>query len=301
MRHGGMLMRLAGVCAVLGITLSVAGFCLGGRLTSMRVYWDHGGPRVEYRDMSTASAEASSIPPDEQAAYDYGDASADSEAVEQLAEDEPGNYVSAPGEVQKLKVECAANVTIMTGDEWGVWREGDLPFTHKYDANDREWKIEAKAKRRAAEYAGEMLYITVPSDCVLEELDIEVGAGTLYVESITCGVADIQVGAGEAVMSGFSCANGSDWEVGAGTITADDSRLTGKVDIECGMGSVTLNLDRPENYGYEVESAMGSVTIDGEQHSGIAVSHSGGTRRESAGTYFDVECGMGSVEIFFND
>lgn len=305
-------MRLAGLCAVLGISLSVAGFCLGGRWTNISITWDRGGPRVEYREASAAtdggvleqwdattdvvaqegSATFTDIPPSE-TAY--------------ATEDGPG-YAVPTGNIRKLSIKCAAvgnrsddlsNVSIIAGDEWALQCDGNIVFTSEVDEEDGEWEI--TAKRKGKQYSGGALQITVPGGLLLEELELEVSACSLYVEDISCHEADISVGAGGLTLSHFSCLNDSSWEVGAGSVVLDESHLLGMVEIDCGMGSVAMSLERPESLGYEVESAMGSVTVDDAVYSGVAVAKSHGPGKDASALYFDIECGMGSVDIMFTD
>lgn len=316
MRHGRVLMRLAAVCAVLGITLSVAGFCMGGRLTNIHVYWDHGGPRVEYREMGTDAASIS-VPsveqiPDVFDVPDVPDVEDPDDILEdiidegaQATENNSGGRAIPTGEVRKLTVECkgagggssAPTVEITTGDGWSVVGDSSIVFTSEADDEDGEWTITAKQKGKL--YSGGILQITVPSDYPLEELDLTVGACSLYAEGLECNKADITVGAGSITLSDFTCRKESDWEIGAGSLYIDNGILRGTVEIECGMGSVNMGLDRPISVGYDIETGMGSVTIDGSEYSGMAVAKSSGPKAKDAALYFDIECGMGSVDISF--
>ena len=275
MRHGGVLMRLAAVCAVLGITLSVAGFCMGGRLTNIQVRWDHGGPRVEYREMGTDTASLSEpaieqitgafgVPDDVPEPDDIPDVEDQGDIAQSAVAEENGAGHAIPtGEVRKLKVECewggasSPHVEITTGDAWSVAGDKSVVFTSETDDDDGEWKITAKPKGK--KYSNGNLQITVPSGYPLEELDVDASACTVYIEGIECNKADITVGAGSITLSDFTCREKSDWEIGAGSLYIDNGTLRGTVEIECGMGSVTMDLDRPISVGYDIETDRKSV------------------------------------------
>ena len=77
----------------------------------------------------------------------------------------------------------------------------------------------------------------------------------------------------------------------------DGGSLDGKNEVSCGMGVAEVAVSRPADYGYALESGMGSVTIDDYSHSGMGVELE---VNRSAATFYDIECGMGEVTITFN-
>lgn len=50
-------------------------------------------------------------------------------------------------------------------------------------------------------------------------------------------------------------------------LTIDGGSLDGKNEVSCGMGVAEVAVSRPADYGYALESGMGSVTIDNYSHS----------------------------------
>ena len=82
-----------------------------------------------------------------------------------------------------------------------------------------------------------------------------------------------------------------------GKLTIDGGSLDGKNEVSCGMGVAEVAVSRPADYGYALESGMGSVTIDDYSHSGMGVELE---VNRSAATFYDIECGMGEVTITFN-
>ena len=65
------------------------------------------------------------------------------------------------------------------------------------------------------------------------------------------------------------------------------------------MGRIELTAaGKEQDYNYELEVGMGSVTVGAGEFGGMAVEK---TIDNSAVKKMDIECGMGSVEIGFED
>ena len=107
----------------------------------------------------------------------------------------------------------------------------------------------------------------------------------------------LEVGAGEMTVKNLTCTQESSLDVGMGKLTIDGGSLDGKNEVSCGMGVAEVAVSRPADYGYALESGMGSVTIDDYSHSGMGVELE---VNRSAATFYDIECGMGEVTITFN-
>ncbi len=122
-------------------------------------------------------------------------------------------------------------------------------------------------------------------------------AGTLKADGLACRTADLEVGAGEMTVKNLTCTQESSLDVGMGKLTIDGGSLDGKNEVSCGMGVAEVAVSRPADYGYALESGMGSVTIDDYSHSGMGVELE---VNRSAATFYDIECGMGEVTITFN-
>ena len=120
---------------------------------------------------------------------------------------------------------------------------------------------------------------------------------TLKADGLACRTADLEVGAGEMTVKNLTCTQESSLDVGMGKLTIDGGSLDGKNEVSCGMGVAEVAVSRPADYGYALESGMGSVTIDDYSHSGMGVELE---VNRSAATFYDIECGMGEVTITFN-
>lgn len=147
-----------------------------------------------------------------------------------------------------------------------------------------------------------------------ENVDIEFGAGSLGIDTLSAEELNLEVGAGQ-IAAGFLEARECNIEVGMGEICVVDMlvgdlnaqtgmghlQMSGFVDgdltAECSMGAIELKLANEKNdFNYQLESAMGSVEIDGESFAGMAHEK---TVDNGAERTMKVECAMGAVEITF--
>ncbi len=124
------------------------------------------------------------------------------------------------------------------------------------------------------------LQLYVPRDQVLNEVDIEAGAGTITMagseDFLRCEQLDLECGVGEI------------------DLRAD---IREEAKLEGGVGKIRMTLAGDEDdFNYKVEYGVGSVTIDGERHSGL-----GGDYKVDNGAKKNLkaECGVGSVEVLF--
>lgn len=155
----------------------------------------------------------------------------------------------------------------------------------------------------------------VPQGVYLDGADMSVGAGSIQIEELYAGEISLEAGAGEITAQRLQ-ADTLDMSVGAGLIEVyelEARQLDGEVgvghlylegnvtehgDIQCSMGSVEMYLEMgEEDYNYAVECGMGSVEIGGRAYSGLAREQyvDNGAARQ-----IDVDCAMGSVEIYFD-
>lgn len=288
------LLSIGAVCAILGLVLSVAGLCAGGRPTSIRVYWDH-GLRVSYRDAVEDGAfgfavvdSGSTAPPDTPGAPAFSGA--------HHAEAHHGGSVL--GEVRELKIEIGGGrVILQTGDAYDLQVRGNPRYESEF--SDGEWEICTKEGWNAGIDWDDIVFtVTVPAEAALDEIALTIGAGTLTADALTCREADLEVGAGTMTLNDFVCSGDCEIDVGMGTLKIDGGALARHNEIQCGMGTVKLKLERPDLYGYAVSGGMGEVSIDGSRYAGMAIDTEQNT---GAGTFYQIQCGMGSVQLEFTD
>lgn len=130
-----------------------------------------------------------------------------------------------------------------------------------------------------------------------EEIAIDIGAGKASIASMAAREADLDVGAGKLTIEKVCVTDSMDLDIGAGKAEINGV-ITGDLDVDCGMGNLTMALAGTEtDHLYEVDCAMGSVTIGGRSYAAFSDSEDWGGQ---TGSVFDIDCSMGSVAITFD-
>lgn len=138
-------------------------------------------------------------------------------------------------------------------------------------------KVEMEEWKHFDNDAGSItLYI--PKGMVFDSAEFTVGAGSMGIENLRTRELDLEVGAGS---------------VEADRIEAEELSLT------CGMGSIEMTVKGNEqDYNYDLDVGMGSVTIGGGEFGGMAIEKQ---VQNHATNNMELECGMGSIEIYFEE
>ena len=200
------------------------------------------------------------------------------------------------GSVRELEIDIStAEVVIQPGDAYDLQVSGSPRYESRVSGG--VWTIKTTGDWQLRNWENVKFFITVPRDTVFDEVELSIGAGTLKADGLACRTADLEVGAGEMTVKNLTCTQESSLDVGMGKLTIDGGSLDGKNEVSCGMGVAEVAVSRPADYGYALESGMGSVTIDDYSHSGMGVELE---VNRSAATFYDIECGMGEVTITFN-
>lgn len=160
-----------------------------------------------------------------------------------------------------------------------------------------ELKIRSKGKAAKLKNLGHFGKITVyvPSDRLLNEISVSMGAGPLYIEDIHSYSLSVDIGAGEANVNGFEV-NEVEMDCGTGTLTASGTARQ-EVSLSCGTGEINYTAsDQKEFYDYEIECGAGTVLLGEEHYSGVGLEQE---ILNHTGREFGIECGMGTVTVQF--
>lgn len=148
---------------------------------------------------------------------------------------------------------------------------------------------------------GRKIVVYYPEDSMFpfQQLSISVQEGRVAMDDLEVDELDVSVGAGAFEAEGEITAREAGFEVGTGSIRVD-SLNAGKLDGECGMGEIVIGLEgTKEEWNYKLECGAGELKIDGESFTAIAgekkVSVPGATK------VMELECGMGSIQVDFED
>lgn len=267
---------VCGVTAVIGLICCVASLALGVTAEAIFKYVPRGG--IGWVDDYDDEDEALDYKGD----YVFGDSLEYYENVQNIAmEMNAGNIKILPYDGDCIEVETD-----------GVGKK--LKFCSYMDGDTLKLRSNMKIRRTNGVSIG-TIYLRVPQNIMLREVLLDVGIGTLNVESITAEEISVEVGAGTAEIHNFQ-AQRADISCGTGEISVTGN-VDSELDIENDIGSIRCNITgHKEDFNYDVGGAVGSVWIDGREYSGIGFSeHKEGTGHKQ----MDIECGLGEIVVNF--
>lgn len=191
-----------------------------------------------------------------------------------------------------------AGKTIIAGKSDKVYLK--IPKDFLFDEADVT--IGAGTLEGGALRAGDLSMDVGAGECSLDEISgnevsLNVGAGAIRTESLNAEKLDLDVGAGEFRLKGVSVTRELDLELGMGNAEIDGT-VTGNMNVDCGMGNVTMRLTGSEDdHAYEVDCGMGSVEIGNRNYGGFSTEQKWNSGQ---GSVFEIECNMGNVKISFD-
>lgn len=285
MKKGWKILLIScGICAGIGVVLSVTGTVLGG-VQDLRGYGRHGILDLENdRWWSQKYSELDHI---------------DEEVLPEITEDLDGLDLEGISELDielsyvKLIMERSdsdqievsiRNMDPQLSEDLLIYRDEE---TLEICAQDtRLWKDIGKNS------AGELI-IYVPDN--LEGISTSLGAGALHMRDIRTGELDISIGTGTAEIQGFEAGEVSA-SAGTGSILLQGS-VNSDLDLECGIGTIEFqDSGKMTDYNYSVSCGMGSIQIGDDEFTKPAGNQN---INNHAGKEMDIECGMGTVNIAF--
>ena len=305
----GMLIA-AGIFAAVGIGLTAAGGVMGASMSELtgvnslkRILWmtEWDDDHDDYDDIDD------DIDDDDD---DYEDR-VEHDGMEHSAEMgqknmEPaavGNESATDGIVYQLKYQPTKLDIELKYDEL-ILEEGDSFCVRVYDDSGKNVTVKESSdtlKVRSTKKLSKTrkVHISYPEDVKLQELEIEMGAGTVYLNrDIETEKLSVEMGAGEFESKNPVTAREADLEIGTGSMTFADLSAR-KTDGECGLGELDLTLTgTQEDYNYDLECGVGNLDVGSDSYSGLGrektISNKGADRK------LDLECGMGNISVDFS-
>ena len=214
-----------------------------------------------------------------------------------------GNESSTDGTVYQLKYQPTKLDIELKYDDL-ILEEGDSFCVRVYDDNGKNVTVKESSdtlKVRSTKKLSKTrkVYISYPEDVKLQELEIEMGAGTVYLNrDIETEKLSVEMGAGEFESKNPVTAEEADLEIGTGSMTFADLSAK-KISGECGLGELDLTMTgTQEDYNYDLECGVGNLDVGSDSYSGLgrekSISNTGADRK------LDLECGMGNVSVNFS-
>ncbi len=273
----GMLIA-AGIFAAAGIGLTAAGGVMGASMSELtgvnslkRILWmtEWDDDHDDYDDIDDYDDD------------DYEDR-VEHDGMEHSAEMgqknmEPaavGNESATDGTVYQLKYQPTKLDIELKYDEL-ILEEGDSFCVRVYDDNGKNVTVKESSdtlKVRSTKKLSKTrkVCISYPEDVKLQELEIEMGAGTVYLNrDIETEKLSVEMGAGEFESKNPVTARKADLEIGTGSMTFADLSAR-KTAGECGLGELDLTLTgTQEDYNYDLECGVGNLDVGSDSYSGL--------------------------------
>mgnify|MGYP000001826752 CR=1 FL=1 len=216
-----------------------------------------------------------------------------------------GDSVTEYSEIQEIELDVK-NLAVYVGTqnvENVVVDISNLPerYRDNIQVSGEHGRLEVSMKKNWGAYRPQggdaAVYISLPAGTVLEELSADVGTGFLEMEKISVKEAEIEVGAGQGIITDLE-AEKLKADCGAGQLIMSGN-ITGDAEIDCGVGEVIYTAQgSSSDYDYEVSSQIGEVMIGDESYSGISNKMK---IDNNAGRTLKAECGIGSIEVIFTE
>ena len=160
-------------------------------------------------------------------------------------------------------------------------------------------------------YETAVLTIYVPTGTVFDNVNIVTGAGRLTVDNLSAETIDFELGAGEVSIGSLVATKSADIDGGAGRITVSDGALENldmdmgvgelnltsafsgecKLDLGVGESNITL-IGNKDDYKLDVEKGLGSISVDGK-----SVYDFGSSGRNKV----EISGGIGAINIRFRE
>lgn len=210
--------------------------------------------------------------------------------------------------ITKLEIEIgAADFAIKQAGTFSV--ESNLK---NLTVTEKNGTLIIKEKKRLGTYNGAVLVLNIPADTVFEKAEITTGAGRLTAEALWANTLKLELGAGEVNIKSLIAKTKADIDGGAGKITISGgslynldldmgvgqlnltSALAGNSELDLGVGESNLTfIGGKDDYAVDIEKGLGSITVDGKNFSNY--SSTDGQNR------IDINGGVGAINIDFKE
>lgn len=212
-------------------------------------------------------------------AFELDDFHEDGKGIIKVPGEKKGDVMIPNESFQNLDIEFGAGtVEIVYADveKVEVQRKNTTELTCYVEENTLH--IKSRLQIGVHSNAGSVL-VNIPKNMIFDEVDLSLDAGDANISGLVANSVDIQVGAGDVKLKGLD---------------------TKTLDAEVGAGKLYIELVGGESdYNYEAECGMGDIKIGTTSVSGM-----GGSKKTSnpgASRFMDLECGMGEIQIEFQN
>ena len=186
-----------------------------------------------------------------------------------------------------------ASLAVKQGDSFSVYHGEGFKIKNKKGI----LYVEDTIKEILNITSSHTVIITVPKNKTFGKVTINSGAGSIYIEKLTCDTLDLDLGVGTTDIDYIKVNSKAKIDGGVGAVGVGKSdisaKLTGKSDIDAGIGDVKLTLKGGENiYTLRGETGIGAVRVGGEK---LVDDKDMGSGKNIV----DIDGGIGTVRIDF--
>ncbi len=214
-------------------------------------------------------------------------------------------------EIHSLDISIsAADFVIEYRDTFGV--ESNLKYLSVSERNGVLTIVDNKTKGNR-NYNNAKLTLYIPRGTVFDNVSLETGAAKMTAETLSTASLKIRLGAGDVSIKQLNVTSRADIEGGAGAITVTDGTLNnlklemgvgelnmtaallGNNELDFGIGESNLTvLGSKNDYRIDIEKGLGTVTVDGEKVTDFGTNGNGQHSLE-------IEAGIGAVNLNFQE
>ena len=200
-----------------------------------------------------------------------------------------------------------ASLSIKTGDKFSVYYGEGFKIKNKKGI----LYVEDTVKELIDITSSHTLIITVPKSKTFGKVSVSSGTGSIYIEKLICDKIDLDLGIGSTVIDYIKVNSKAKIDGGVGNMTVNKgvindidysvgigksditAKLTGKGDIEAGIGDVKLSLTGGEKlYTIKGETGIGAIRVGKDKLSDDSSVGSGKN-------IIDIDGGIGTVRVDF--
>ncbi len=230
-------------------------------------------------------------------------------AKENVVLDDSKTY-EITSDIHSLDIQInAADFKIEHGDEFSV--ESNLKYL-SVSEKDGVLTITDEAKS-SSNYSNAVLTLYVPNGIVFNDVDITTGAAKLTADALSTSSLELKLGAGDVRFESLHVYSTANIKGGTGQITVASGTLNdlslemgmgelnltagvlGDSNLKFGVGESNLTLiGSKDDYKVDVEKGLGSISVDGKD-----VSDFDGSGNEQ--NHINIEGGIGAINIVFRE
>ena len=212
-------------------------------------------------------------------------------------------------EIHSLDIRIsAADFKIQHGDEISV--ESNLKYL---SVSEKDGVLTIVDEEKNYNDSDAMLTLYVPNDMVFEEVDITTGAAKMTVGTLSANSLKLKLGAGDVQIESLNASSDADIEGGVGQITIASGTLNdltlkmgmgelnlsaavlGESDLKFGVGESNVTLiGSKDDYKVDIEKGLGNITVDGKTVTDFGSSGNGQN-------HIEIEGGVGTINLKFQE